>query len=57
MPQDSVIVISKIGQAKYTFQSNDQKRLLFYLSQLPETIVSIKNKATTLDDLFEEVCQ
>ena len=57
VPQDSVIVISKVGQAKYTFQSNDQKRLLFYLSQLPETIVSIKNKATTLDDLFEEVCQ
>ncbi|WP_288684110.1 ABC transporter ATP-binding protein [uncultured Eubacterium sp.] len=57
VPQDSAIVISKVGQAKYTFQSNDQKRLLFYLSQLPETIVSIKNKATTLDDLFEEVCQ
>ena len=57
VPQDSAIVISRIDQTKYTFQSNDQKRLLYYLSQLPATIVSIKNKATTLDDLFEEVCQ
>lgn len=57
VPQDATIVISRIDQTKYTFQFNDQKRLLYYLAQLPETIVSIKNKATTLDDLFGEVCQ
>ena len=56
-PQDAAIMISKIDRTKYTFQSNDQKRLLYDLSQLSETILSIKNKAITLDDLFEEVCQ
>ena len=45
------------SEKSYVFVTADQKYLLQYLASLPAKIVSIRNKAISLDELFEEVCK
>lgn len=45
------------SEKSYVFETADQKYLLKYLASLSAKIVSIRNKATSLDELFEEVCK
>lgn len=45
------------SEKSYVFETGDQKYLLRYLASLPTKIVSIRNKAISLDELFEEVCK
>lgn len=54
---EAVMRISYMDSGTYLFKSSDQKYLLQYLAQLPAEILAIKNKALSLDDLFEEVCK
>ena len=45
------------SEKSYVFETADQKYLLKYLASLSAKIVSIRNKATSLDEFFEEVCK
>lgn len=53
----TAMCIIQVSKKSYVFEATDQKYLLQYLASLPAKIVSIKNKAISLDDLFEEVCK
>ena len=53
----SLVTAQQTGEGTYLFETTNQKYLLRYLAELPATIASIKNKALSLDDLFEEVCK
>lgn len=57
MPSNGRIKIFQKDPTTYLFETTDQKELLGFLLHLPCEIVSIKNKSTSLDDLFEEVCR
>ena len=53
----NVLHIVETGEKVYLFETVDQRYLLQFLLQLPVKIISIRNKAISLDDLFEEVCK
>ena len=51
------LCVTPTGEKSYLFETADQKYLLQYLASLPNKIVSIRNKAISLDELFKEVCK
>ena len=53
----TAMFIVPTSEKSYVFETADQKYLLQYLASLPAKIVSIRNKAISLDELFEEVCK
>lgn len=53
----AVMTVAQTSERSYIFETVDQKYLLEYLALLDEKIVSIRNKAISLDELFEEVCK
>ena len=53
----TAMFIVPTSEKSYVFETADQKYLLQYLASLPVKIVSIRNKAISLDELFEEVCK
>lgn len=53
----TTLCVTPTGEKSYLFETADQKYLLQYLASLPKKIVSIRNKAISLDELFEEVCK
>ena len=55
--ENPAIRVVPMDETTFLFETDDQKELLNYLQRLPCTIVSIKNKTASLDDLFEEVCK
>ena len=54
---ETALCVTPTGEKSYLFETADQKYLLQYLASLPKKIVSIRNKAISLDELFEEVCK
>jgi len=53
----TAMCVAPASEKSYVFETTDQKYLLQYLASLPAKIVSIRNKAISLDELFEEVCK
>ena len=53
----TALCVTPTGEKSYLFETADQKYLLQYLASLPNKIVSIRNKAISLDELFKEVCK
>lgn len=53
----AVMTVTQTSERSYIFETVDQKYLLEYLALLDEKILSIRNKAISLDELFEEVCK
>jgi ABC-2 type transport system ATP-binding protein len=53
----TALCVTPIGEKSYLFETADQKYILQYLASLPNKIVSIRNKAISLDELFKEVCK
>ena len=51
------MMVTPTSEKSYVFETTDQKHLLQYLISLPANIISIRNKAISLDELFEEVCK
>lgn len=54
---ETALCVTPTGEKSYLFETADQKYLLQYLASLPNKIVSIRNKAISLDELFKEVCK
>lgn len=53
----TALCVTPTSEKSYLFETADQKYLLQYLASLPNKIVSIRNKAISLDELFKEVCK